>query len=78
VLFPSERRLHQRPGNSGRRRLDTEVHDLAVPFFQLRFVIERIHLACAAVHEQLHDAAHFGFVMKAAVELGLRLRRIGS
>jgi hypothetical protein len=30
---------------------------LAVPLFQLRLVVERVHLADAAVHEQLHDRA---------------------
>jgi hypothetical protein len=50
------------------------VEPLAVQFGQPRFGVERVHLADAAVHEELDDALHPGAVVDAAIEVGARLR----
>ena len=52
--------------------LDAEIDLLPVPFAELGLVVERVHLADAAVHEELDDAADAGTVVQAAVELGTR------
>ena len=57
---------------------NAEINLLIMPLIQLRLVVKRIHLADAAVHEQLHDAADLRLVMEAAVELRLRLERTGE
>ena len=42
---------------------------LAVPLGQPRLVVERVHLAGAAVHEQLDDALDLGPMVQAAVQI---------
>ena len=51
---------------------------LAVELGQARLVVEGVHRAGAAVHEQLHHAFHFGPVVQAAVQLGRGARRRAS
>ena len=53
---------------------DLWAEHLAVVFFECGFVVERVHGAGAAVHEELDDAFDLGGVMDAAVEFG-RWRR---
>ena len=45
------------PGALVAAALSAEVDLLAVPLVELGLVVERVHLADAAVHEQLNDAA---------------------
>src|SRR5262249_38485784 len=53
------------------------VEGLAVLLLQSRLVVEGVHLAGAAVHEQLDDAACFGAMMDAAVQVGGRGGAVG-
>src|SRR6516225_9726003 len=69
MLLERKRRLHHRARHAGHCRLDAEIHLLPMPLLQLRLVVKRIHLTNAAVHEELDDAADFGFVMQATIEL---------
>src|SRR5262249_18498541 len=73
-----ERTLHDVAGDAGRRRLESEIDLLAMPLDQLGLVVERVHLAHAAVHEELNNAAGLGLMMQAAVELWFRQRQIGK
>src|SRR5439155_3616252 len=72
VLLKLERRLHQVAGHAG-GRFDllacAGIEFLSMPFDQFGLVIESIHLAGAAVHEELHDALDLRPMMEAAVEL---------
>jgi hypothetical protein len=49
-----------------------------VPFGEFRLVVEGVHLAGAAVHEELDDAAGLGGVVEAAVEFGPRIGGVGQ
>ena len=52
----------------------TRIEPLAMPALELRLVIEGVHLADAAVHEELDHAARPGRMMQPAVEIGPRPR----
>ena len=70
VLLEFERTLHHAAGRTGGRfDARARIELLAAQFDQLRFVIEGIHLAGAAVHEKLDDALGFGAMMQPAVQL---------
>ena len=78
VLLERERRLHQVAGRAGDAfglLAGAGVERLAVPLVEFRLVVERVHLADAAVHEQLHDALDLRGVMQPAVELGPSVSR---
>ncbi len=47
-----------------------------MPSRQLRLVVEGIHLADAAVHEELDHAAHPGPMVYPAIQLGSRTDRL--
>jgi hypothetical protein len=64
VLFPLEGRLHDGARRAGYGGLDAKIYLLAVPLDQLRLVVERVHLADAAVHEELDDPADPGGVVR--------------
>src|SRR5262249_30931701 len=73
-----KRRLHDGAGNAGGGGLDAEIDLLPVAFLHLRFAVEGINLANAAVHEQLDDAANLRLVVQSAVEIGARPRYVGQ
>ena len=75
ILPERERALHQ-VARRARGRLDmaSRVKRLAVAAVQLGLVVERVHLADAAVHEELDHPAHLGAMMQPAVQIGTRPR----
>src|SRR5207253_2368916 len=77
VLFEFEGAFHHVARHAGRGfEMFTRIEHLTVPFFEFRFVIERVHLARAAIHEELNDPFNFGWVMQTTIEL--RARSKGS
>src|SRR5262249_49643429 len=60
-----------------RRRFDffTRIKLLSAAFDQLRFVIEQIALARAAVHEQLNNTLHLCAMMQTAIKFRSRFER---
>ncbi len=70
MLLPFPRALHDRTG------ITLEEFDLA-PGIELfatllnnqRLVVERVHLAGSARHEELHDALGFGAMVQSAIQL---------
>jgi len=70
VLFELEGGLHHVADGTGDGDLDTEIDFFAVAFGKFGFVVEGIHLAGAAVHEELNDPFDFGGMMQTAVEFG--------
>ena len=72
VLSEGERAL-EHLARRGRDRLDVDaaagVERLAMLPGERRLVVERVHLARAAVHEQLNDSFGLGRMMQAAVEI---------
>jgi len=64
VLLELERAFHQLARLAGRRLdMPSGIEFFPVPFFQFRLVIERVHLADPAVHEELDHMAGLGRVM---------------
>ena len=51
------------------------IERLAVPALQLGLVVEGVHLADAAVHEELDHTANLGSMVQPAVQLGRRTDR---
>src|SRR5262245_31600967 len=81
LSMPAERKrtLHQIAGN-GRDRLDVfaRIEAVTVQARQKRLVVERVHLAGAAVHEELNDAFGASAMVQATVERRIRTRRVGE
>jgi hypothetical protein len=78
VTLERERALHHLAG-CARGRLDVapRVERLAVATVQLRLVVEGVHLADAAVHEELDHPLRPGAMMETAIEVGDRPRACG-
>jgi hypothetical protein len=73
-----EARLEHRPDRARGRfhaRVRSRIKFLTVPRDELRFEIEKIHLARTAIHEKLNDAARFGGMMEAVVQQTVRADR---
>jgi hypothetical protein len=70
VLLPLEGALHQGAGRAGGGGLDPEIDLLGVVFDQFGLVVERVHLADAAIHEQLNDAPRLRPVVQPAALVG--------
>ena len=76
MLPERERALHEVAGHAG-GSLDmaARIERLAVPALQLGLVVEGVHLADAAVHEELDHTANLGSMVQPAVQLGRRTDR---
>ena len=77
MLRKFKRALHHRACRGGLAfGLVLRSAHLPVLFCELGLVVERVHLAHAAVHEKLDDAPDFRGVMQPAVELGRPRERL--
>src|SRR5262249_43076181 len=71
ILAKRKRTFHQ-VARGARRCLEmrSRLKRLAIAAIELGLVVERVHLAHAAVHEQLNDATHLRRMMQPPVERG--------
>ena len=61
ILFEGKGTLHHRAGNTGLAfRFILGAQQFTMPAGQFRFVVEGIHRAGPAIHEQLNDPPDFG------------------